>query len=291
VPLGAAALDLACDVLHDRGMASIRHPLTRLCAPLVMLAGVACEDTHADYALCDGSEQIRFGFKSGGGQVEQSYFFLHRFGFRFLFIDGRCDFLFSEQQDAPGAVVRGHLDASSVAQIEARLRLDQLPEEPFVDMESCPDAGNNWLATAEFYGNCTCDCAPPAALEHTLSAIPDVLATLRTRAAAASGAVELVALMREPESPQKDVPDWPFAWPVTEVVNDSLSETNAALKLRVLEGSDADTARALRSDASTQRDKRVLVRSDTTLYELFARDQIEDALLAEIQRFSEASSR
>lgn len=295
-------------------MSARRHNLTQwLGLPFLFIAGGACEEAHeasrdvgdsavadsssvpdadaevspAGYELCDGSERIRFGYQSGGGQVDEGYFYLHPYGYRFLFMDGRCDFLLTEFTDAPGAILRGHLDEAAAAEIEAMLQLEQLKEGTFIDELSCPDAGDTWLATAEFFGNCTCDCEPPPALGRTLGALEGAFARLRTLTAADSGKVELVAVMRDPESSLRDVPDWPFSWPVTDVLNDGLWESSEPLKLRVLEGDDADVVRTLRSEArAAQRDKRLLVQSGDMLYELFARDQIEAEVAAEIARFS-----
>jgi hypothetical protein len=268
--------------------------LTPLVALLLLSGVVACEETsdaadggsysNAPYELCDGSDRIRLGYQSGGGFVEESYFFEQPYGTDFLFIDGQCDFIIAGHKGTPGTFSAGHLDAQTAGELEHTLGLDQLPKGEFADKESCPDAGTVSLATAQFYGDCSCGCDPgtPAALERAFEAVTPALTQLRAQGAAHSGDVEVAAVARNFGSARA----WPFSWPIGEIANERLNDSTMPRKERVLEGADAQTARDLRSEAYAEDgEKRIQVQSGGGLYELLVRDRVPPAFAAEITRF------
>jgi hypothetical protein len=123
-------------------------------------------------------------------------------------------------------------------------------------------------------------------------AMRDVLDRVRVAGAAVSGPVEVAAIVLDSEfKTGTKAREWPFSWPATEVVNQSLSDTSVEPKLRVLEGADADTARSLRNAAQAQSngDKHILLQSGSTLVQLYVRDHIEPELAEAIARFTTAA--
>ena len=240
------------------------------------------------YKVCDGSDQIRFGFHSGGGFVDSSYVFLFPYGGEFLYIDGHCDFWLAAYTDAAGSIIHGHLDEAAAAEVEQQLRLDKLSTGVFVDKVGCADGPTSTIATAEFFGSCFCGCDPgtPAALQHSVGALSNTLTQVRAYAVAPSSEIEVIAVITNAAFTRKDAANWPFSWPVTDVLSDTLSDNGKPLKSRVLAGADAETVRRLRREQVTAYDKTLLVQSGDSTYELYARDRLEPEVADKITRFT-----
>ena len=48
--------------------------------------------SNGEYALCDGSDEIRLGVASDGGALDTAYELTNPYGHSFLFIDGHCHY-------------------------------------------------------------------------------------------------------------------------------------------------------------------------------------------------------
>jgi hypothetical protein len=83
------------------------------------------------------------------------------------------------------------------------------------------------------------------------------------------------------------VTQWPFAWQVADIANESLLDMYKPYRTRVINGADAEQARRLRSEADPKgRGRRAQVRSGDMLYELFVRDLLAPKVAVELERFN-----
>ncbi|HTV24367.1 MAG TPA: hypothetical protein VMG12_36995 [Polyangiaceae bacterium] len=110
----------------------------------------------SDTALCDGSEDVRFVYVTGGGFVSDYYAFGASEGSSFLAVDGQCRFW----RMGPGWVVTsGTLspaDASSFSNAVGYERFTELA--PYEDDLQCPDAGTSRIWSPANQASCICGC-------------------------------------------------------------------------------------------------------------------------------------
>jgi hypothetical protein len=183
-------LESVCDVTCERD---------RECASLG--AGFGCSDgrcreepgplpadagTDADTppegrgALCDGSEDMRLGYTSEGGQLEVTSELTNPYGHAFLFIDGECNYYVSSG-DRQGLLV-GTLTPAQRDDLEREIEWDVIEElAAEVDEESCPDAGEVSIWAPDNKVACTCGCEENAVGERKAAAlqhISDLMTTL-----------------------------------------------------------------------------------------------------------------
>lgn len=254
-------------------------------------ASAPSSDIAGRYNVCDGSDEIRFAvWAEAGASLDEGYAFEHAHGYPSLYVDGHCEFVAARYLQPPGKLFRGHFSAQFARNFELNLDLTSLPSGAFPDPESCPDPGTVKLATATFYGECSCGCDPsaPAELEATVLAFADFMKWL-DKAETVSSDVEVAAIKLDSADAHSSAAAWPFAWSVTEIVNASLA-AGVEPKLRVLHGEDAEHARKLRNEADARsQDKRLLLESGGDTYRLFVRDRIEPAFAAKLERYRECA--
>lgn len=279
-------------------MRQTRHRLTQLTCALALLGGAACDSMFdagdadaaidgASFKLCDGSNDVRLGYQSGGGFVDEGYGFERPYGFEFLFVDGHCDFIVAKLgEESPGSFTQGHLSDDAAAELTQRLELGSLPRGVYFDNEACPDAGSVSLATPYYYGDCVCGCDDaPDAFERALSAIGETLSFVRAQGSAASGEVELAARMHAQIKAGTPV-EWPFDWPLAEIDNVTLNDNTVRVKTRTLAGSEARTARDLFAETRTSSSNTlVTVESNGSTYRLFLRERTNPELAKRIAKF------
>lgn len=87
-------------------------------------------------ALCDGSDGLRFVATSEGGNAEDVPRVAREVGWRFLVIDGNCQYWVMERPDAE--LRTGTLNASDAESFSLELGLGSWPEQGQV--QGCPDA-------------------------------------------------------------------------------------------------------------------------------------------------------
>ena len=127
-----------------------------------------------DYALCDGSSDIRLAVVSEGGFLDSTYAFTNPFGHAFLFVDGTCHYYASRQWNLGS--VEGQLSAAQAAEYTQKIQLQKLSQLAYHDLETCPDAGIFWVraGTGRADCSCSCDASAPALVAPLLDQVSDM---------------------------------------------------------------------------------------------------------------------
>jgi hypothetical protein len=205
-----------------------------------------------DYALCDGSNDMRLAVVSEGGFLDSTYAFTNPFGHAFLFVDGTCHYYASRQWDT--GIVEGELSAAQAAQYAQSIQLQKLSQLAYHDLETCPDAGIFWVraGTGRSDCSCTCDASAPALVAPLMDAVSDMHDELEEQGGDLQGEVELFALANKDDGvPRSGDLTWPFSWPITEVsvTQEELNQDSSVPRRRTLRDDEARTARAFRASA------------------------------------------
>jgi hypothetical protein len=114
--------------------------------------------------LCDGSDEVRLVMGSGGGFVDESYEFVSPDG-EYVLIDGQCRYYVVGTD--PSRIPSGTLDAAQADALAAGLGWQNFAAwTPYIDQESCPDAGSAYMIAPDVVLTCTCGCdmSAPAGL-------------------------------------------------------------------------------------------------------------------------------
>jgi hypothetical protein len=245
-----------------------------------------------DYALCDGSSDVRLAVISEGGQLEPSYVFTNPYGHSFLVVMGSCHY-YASSGWMPG-IVEGDLSTSQAQQIKQRLSLVQLSQTMYHDLESCPDAGPIWVRAASGYADCVCGCddTAPALVASSMAEAGMLRDELIAAGSALSGDVELFALDSGDTGAQPNDLSWPFVWPISEVsvTQQELFADGSIPKRRTLHNAEAGSARMLRSmvRARDPFSQRVRVLQGGKGYLLYPRDMVPAAAHQAIKQVMEA---
>jgi hypothetical protein len=105
--------------------------------------------------LCDGSEEIRVAYFSGGGFVGIEYAWTASYGLGFFAIDGQCRFWQSKDK---GWVYSGTLSNQEAQEFARALGFGHLSEYSLLPEDQCPDGGVRALWTPEARIRCVCIC-------------------------------------------------------------------------------------------------------------------------------------
>jgi len=87
----------------------------RLRSLLPCLALCACADKDSParsdqpYAICDGSDDVRLALVSQRGQLELTSTFTNPYGWTYLFVNGRCEFVAAPDISTLGDAIEGSL--------------------------------------------------------------------------------------------------------------------------------------------------------------------------------------
>lgn len=263
-----------------------------------LLALIACGDgkrggssggASDSYMLCDGSDDVRLGWSSAGGQVESTYEFTNPYGHAFLFIDGHCHYYASESWLK--GVVQGELSPAEAKQIQQKLLLTDIARLAYHDAESCPDAGAFWLRAADGYVDCTCGCdeKAPHAAQQALDQAGMLAAALTMQGAALDGPIALIALDEgKPTGSNANLPAWPLIWPLSDISVEWEAYTRGTRPSpRLLLDAEASAARMLKATVLRENQYAGAVRVTDLgkAYNLFMREELPDSVRDAIARF------
>jgi hypothetical protein len=228
-----------------------------------------------DYALCDGSDDVRLSIGYGGGFVPESVLFTGNG--RFLRVNGQCDFVGALGGDERGWI-SGKLTAAQALELEQQFDFRELETLLYRDVLSCPDAGTVSIATLHGYADCTCGCdaGVPRAVSDAMIALEAAFSAARVSGMPLRGPVEVIAAEQTASSEVQGA-DWPFAFPITDIaVTSEQFVASDFAKARTLEGADADKARSLR-DAASIGEPAGHYAADNKGYALFVREKMPSA--------------
>jgi hypothetical protein len=239
---------------------------------LLLLFVAACgAETTAEYTLCDGSDAVRLSISTGGGFVAEQELFTHEAS-PFLRVTGTCEFLVTPRQGH--AWLTGTLSAEQAQALSQTLRLGELDALRYRSPENgCLDGSTTVIGTASGFASCTCGCGEnaPAAATQALKESAAAYDVARNAGTPLRGPVEVIAVEQEADL-DVQAASWPFAFPVTEIAVGSLTSDDFA-RARVLEGAEAEQARALRDAASTWEPAAYYL-ADGKLYALLVRERM-----------------
>lgn len=263
--------------------------------PVVLLA--ACGSSNSSepetpYALCDGSDGVRLAIMNGGGQLETNYPFTNPYGWQFLFLTGRCEFIAQPDVSANSGLLTGTFTSAQAE--ELAVKLAPLSGKSYRAFGGCSDATTTQVITGDGYAEGVCGDEPPALVKEALSVVSPAFELARGAGTPLGGPVEVVAIGDYYKLSAADAVAWPFSWPI-EQASVLWSSTNGAADLlahaRTLTGDDAAIARQLRSDANASPAARgnMDVTSGGKDYALFMRDQVDPALNSAITAFRAAN--
>jgi hypothetical protein len=239
--------------------------------------------------LCDGSNDVRLLVHSGGGFVEDSYAFMNPYGDSVFVVLGTCEY-YSLASD-PGEWRTGTLSESEAQALAQSVAFERMPEfDAFRDLESCPDAGAQYMQTEGAWVMCTCGCGDgaPAGLTDALSA-----ASAATTAYAAEGTPMEGGAVRVVARPEAEVPTAaPMttpAWSLSFALEDVLLSGNAGVVvdagLRIDDASDVTELRRLRREfpaENTFSDYVFVHDTDGAVYGILVRDELPPSVAASV---------
>jgi hypothetical protein len=248
--------------------------------------GRACGEAAPE--LCDGSDDIRFGFTLSGGFVPSSYMFTNPYGIRFAAIDGRCRFYAS--RNYMEGTFSGTLTPDEAAQLADELGFDRIEGWAGQHGLNCPDAGGVTLATAAASVTCVCGCAgAPDGVNEAFQRLSAWADRLVEQGKPLDAAVSALAESRPAGVPTGEVRAWPLAQsPASYAGLVTDPQTGFAPGAR-FEAADAKALRDLR-DATFATDptlQSTLVNdgSSTGTYQLYVRDELPSDRASAIGRF------
>lgn len=264
-------------------------------ALLVSLLLTACGDDDAPhddgavqqarFTLCDGSGGVRLSLvTAGGGPLPDSYAFSNPYGWRFLYVDGKCNFVASS--DVNGQLLTGTFTAEQSKTISETLDLDATAGVVYRFQGGCPDAPASIVTTPYAYIESTCgDDHPPTQVAAALAWEP-VFTLAKTVGRPSTGSVSILALPSNAVLNSATL--WPFSFSIAQATyaNDG-SYADVPAHAKSLTGADAALARQLWSsgrEGPTWRGA-LPVTSEGKTYELYFRDDIDPAFAGEISTF------
>lgn len=227
-------------------------------------------------ALCDGSSEMRLAYQSGGGFVDQSYFFTNPFGLSFFAIDGMCRF-YAGGIGMPG-IASGTLNKTDADALSADVHWIELAGWSW-DLgkdQSCPDAGGVSLTRAKISAGCSCGCdaGAPKNLEKALSKAAEWATRLLDQGKPLDGAVSALAFEYQAgAAPSEPVVAWPLSRSMSSIDglvrdrNDTKLFDPAAKFPRFDDAAEAAKLRAVRG---------MPVEEGSKQYQLYVRDELPE---------------
>jgi hypothetical protein len=184
---------------------------------MVDAGSVQDASTTSPGTLCDGSEDVRLGYTSEGGQVDITYEFTNPYGHSFFFIDGQCRFYASS--GLLQGVHTGSLTQAQSEQLMTAVHWEELAElSAAPEIESCPDAGGSTIWTRDSTTMCTCGCDDGPLAEAKDAAIMrayEWIAMLEALGAPLTGPLSVIA--NERGVAENSQPAWPLDRAMTEI--------------------------------------------------------------------------
>lgn len=252
-------------------------------------------DEATEYALCDGSDEVRFGMTVEGGSVEPTYPFSNPHGHRFMYITGRCELFAAPASAQLGTYRHGTLTPTQAAQLVDSLKLSSLSGLSYQDVESCPDAGGTKLVIAGGYADCTCGCddGAPAPVLEAFAALQTALQAVLVDTQPLAGPVAMLVEKLEGALPAS-ARAWPFAFEAASVAvtqEQIFSYWDGDFPSIELTGEAATTARELRAKALAANPYQgsIPVSDAGQGYYLYLRDVLPPAIETAIRAFHAAN--
>ncbi len=224
--------------------------------------------------LCDGSDAIRFLYRSAGGYVEQSYGFTNPHGHSFLAVTGKCEAFAGN--DYMSGIFTLTLSETQAAQLSKDVGRDQITGwSKYPDQQSCPDAGSVSISDGKNQAWCSCGCDPgvPPGIEVALKKASTWLDTVFDQGAALTGPVAVAAMPDGNPIPGQTPLAWPLAWPVSSLP----SAYDTTTGKQVTDAGEASQLRKLRSDtlaALSYASYILVVDAAAAPFEVYVRDEL-----------------
>jgi hypothetical protein len=216
---------------------------------LLFVAACGTDTQTAEYTLCDGSDELRLSISTGGGFIAEQELFT-REASPFLRVTGKCEFLVTPKEGHDW--LTGTLSVEQSEALSQALRLGELDALQLHSSDGCPaDSPTTVIGTAHGFASCTCGCREDAAATRAFKELEPAYEVTRGAGTPLRGPVEVIAV-EQGADPAVQAASWPFAFPVTEIsISFQQLTSEDFARARVLEGADAEQARALRDSAST----------------------------------------
>ena len=225
-------------------------------------------------AICDGSEEIRFGYDASGGFFSnRSIAFFEQYGTSFLYVRGDCRYVAARAPD--GRFSAGTLSAEDADELssEAGYRtLDRRARGP--ERPPCFDAPVERMHGPSATLHCSC-CG---------GLVPRTVARLTDQGTPLAAAVTL-AVASANETPEPSWPAWPLATPISRFSISPRTIPGPGDGERVDDPDDAASLHALRREFAQVRDDVpvTFVRNGSLAYALFIRDELPEDMEAGVQ--------
>lgn len=189
--------------------------------PTIAIPGAFCNPRPPLGELCDGSDSARLVMGGGGGHVEDTYEFLTPDG-EYVVVDGQCRY-YAVGSD-PSRILSGTLSESEAEALAAGVGWSSFESwTPYIDQQSCPDAGSTYLLAPEVVLTCTCGCDDdaPAGLEAALTQANAQTTALQSQGVALENATlqavaRPAAELQDPGS--QPILEWTLALPLEDLV-------------------------------------------------------------------------
>jgi len=251
--------------------------------------GKADAGTVSTEPLCDGSSEMRLTFESGGGFVDQLYFFTNPHGHAFFAVDGKCQFYAG--QNYMRGIATGTLTAAEAEALSKDVHWFELAGWDWNanNDAACPDSGVVSLTRAKINAGCSCGCddASPMGLNDALSSAYMWIDRLMTEGKPVTGPLSAIAFTSEAGAGNTNVPvvDWPLARSMSSIpglVHEPSAEYLSATNTMVAHFDDPAEAMKLREarvatvshDTNGSVGNSVPVKEGSVQYRVYARDEL-----------------
>jgi hypothetical protein len=251
--------------------------------------------------LCDGSDEVRLVMGSGGGMVEDTYNFLTPDG-EYVLIDGQCRYYVVGPD--PSRIPSGTLDAAEAEALAAGVGWENFPTwTPYIDAESCPDAGSAYMIAPDVVLTCTCGCdaTAPAGLEQAMTAAYESRTSYGMQGTPLAGlTLRAVARLATqlPDPGDAPVLDWTLDVPLSDLLIPDNEPYQRDSGIAIDDPADIAALLALREDSGLFEDVAatpggyVFVEDDTgTRYGVLMRAELPGMLGAEVTTLRESAFR
>jgi hypothetical protein len=245
--------------------------------------------------LCDGSDSARLVMGGGGGHVEDTYEFLTPDG-EYVVIDGQCRYYLVGSD--PSRILSGTLDATDAEALANGVGWPNYSSwSPYLDQQSCPDAGGTYLLAPDVVLTCTCGCDEnaPAGLEDAFTQSGAFRTTFESEGVALEGlTLQAVAKLATqlPDPGERPILEWTLDLALDALLigeNDQYAEDSGIL---VDDAATVAELRKLRDESGAGPEEYVFVEDDSgTRYGVLLRANLPAALAADVTAMRESAFR
>ncbi len=261
----------------------------------IAIPGAFCNPRPPLGELCDGSDSARLVMGAGGGFVDENYSFLTPDG-EYVVVDGQCRYYVVGAD--PSRILSGTLDAAEADRLANGVGWPNYSSwSPYLDQQSCPDAGSSYLLAPGVVLTCTCGCdeSAPAGLTDAFSESSTFQSSFESGGSALAGVTlravaKLATLLGDPGT--RPVLAWTLDLALEDMLlgeNDPYEEDSGVLI------EDADTIAALlelRDASEAGPTDYVFVEDDGgTRYGVLIRANLPAALAADVTSMRESAFR